>query len=110
MFGDGSTTTNYILQNVIRLASYFTDEEIVLDGVTRHILRINTDGQDQSDPGFIGIALDGLILASGDLIVGGTEDLRGLPREEVKHALMSQQEWDDPNFRPDPSVIYMIYE
>lgn len=109
VFGDGSTTTDYILQNVIRLASYFTDEEITLDGVTRHILRINTDGQNQNDPGFIGIALDGLILASGDLVIGDTNDLRGLPREEVRHVLLSQQEWEDLE-RPDPSVIYMIYE
>ena len=109
LFGDSDTTASQILANVLRLASYFTDETITLDGVERHILRINTDGQEQNSPGFIGVAWDGLLLTSGDQIVGDTMDLQGLPKEDIRHVIMSQDEWDSFE-NPDPGVIYMIYE
>ena len=92
LFGDSDTTASQILANVLRLASYFTDETITLDGVERHILRINTDGQEQNSPGFIGVAWDGLLLTSGDQIVGDTMDLQGLPKEDIRHVIMSQDE------------------
>lgn len=62
-------TLSSISTFVTLLSTWFEDDTITIDGVQKHVLRVNMDG-DTHDTGFAGVVWNGFLITEGDQITG----------------------------------------